>query len=237
MTDSQGEIFVQFTWQNLLARCGWLCRRRFWRRFRALGFCRCERRHKRLFEIVDIFEIFDRILLGLSENTGGDQIKNHVSDVFAGMDAPAIEHCHHHRAEFLERVLPDSVEQFRPGHVTHADALDFLLLLGREVERIAQKNVAIPLVVGIVGYNRLESLGESNLLHRQKRRVSNALPKIIGNRKRATAESLSAANKQTSGSRNGSLLLLVIGKYACSTTKRRTATRRKCAPPEANFRT
>ena len=30
--------------------------------------------------------------------------------------------------------------------------------------------------------------------------------------------------------------LLVIGKYACSTTKRRTATRRKCAP-QANFRT
>src|SRR5215470_8524131 len=119
MTDSQGEIFVQFTWQNLLARCGWLCSRRFWRRFRALRFCRCERCYKCLFEIVDIFEIFDRILLGFSEDTGGDQIKNHVPDVFAGMDAPAIEDCHYHRPEFLEGVLPHAIEQFWPGHMTY----------------------------------------------------------------------------------------------------------------------
>jgi hypothetical protein len=46
-------------------------------------------------------------------------------------------------------------------------------------------------IAGVVGHKRLESLGESNFLHRQKRRVSNALPKIIGNRKRATVESLS----------------------------------------------
>jgi hypothetical protein len=49
------------------------------------------------------------------------------------MDAPAIEHYHHHRAEFLERVPPDAIEQLRSGHVTHADALDFLLLFRREV--------------------------------------------------------------------------------------------------------
>jgi hypothetical protein len=81
------------------------------------------------------------------------------------MDAPAIEHRHHHRAEFLKRVPPDAIEQFRPGHVTHADALDFLLLLGREVERVAQKDIPVPLIAGVVGHNRLESLGESNLLH------------------------------------------------------------------------
>src|SRR5262245_20882003 len=125
-----------------------------------------------------------------------------MPDVFAGTDSPAIEHRHHHWAKFLERVLPHAVEQFRAGHMTHTDALDFLLLLGCEVECIAQKDVPVPVIAGVVGHKRLESLGESNFLHRQKRRVSNALPKIIGNRKRSTVESLSATN--TSGSRNGS---------------------------------
>ena len=107
-----------------------------------------------------------RVLLGFSEHPGADQIKNHVPDVFAGMDAPAIEHRHHHRAEFLERVLPDAIEQFRPGHVTHADALDFLLLFGGEVERVAQKDIPVPLIAGVAAHNRLESFGESNFLHK-----------------------------------------------------------------------
>src|SRR5262249_31412145 len=132
-----------------------------------------------------------------------DQIENHVPYVFAAMYAPAVEDRDDHGAKFLERVLPDAIEQLRPGHMAHAHSLDFLLLLGRKVECIAQKDVPVPVIAGVVGHKRLESLGESNFLHRQKRRVSNALPKIIGNRKRATVESLSAMNKQTSGSRNG----------------------------------
>src|SRR5262245_8208742 len=120
------------------------------------------------------------------------------------MYAPAIEDRDDHGAKFLERVLPHAIEQFRPGHMTHADSLDFLLLLGRKVECIAQKDVPVPVIAGVVDHKRLEGLGESNFLHRQKRRVSNARSKIVGNRKRATVESLSATNKQTSGSRNGS---------------------------------
>src|SRR5262249_55453852 len=103
------------------------------------------------------------------------------------MNAPAIEHCHHHRAEFPQRVLPRAVEQFRPGYMTHADALEFLLLLGGEIERVTQKDVAIPVIAGVGGHNRLESLGESNFLHQQKTRVSNALRKIIGKAAWATA--------------------------------------------------
>src|SRR5262249_46301274 len=67
-----------------------------------------------------------------------------------------------------------------------ADALDFFLLLGRKVERVAQKDIPVPLIAGIVGHNRLESLGESNFLHRQKMRVSNALFKINDKTGRAT---------------------------------------------------
>src|SRR6185436_20829305 len=70
------------------------------------------------------------------------------------------------------RVLADAIEQFRPGHMTHADALGFLLLLGREVERVAQKDIPVPLIAGVAGHNRFESLGESNFLHKEKTRVS-----------------------------------------------------------------
>ena len=81
------------------------------------------------------------------------------------MDAPVIEHRHHHRAEFLKCVLPDAIEQFRPGHVTHADALNFLLLFRREVERIAQKHIHVPVIAGVGIHDRIESFGESNFLH------------------------------------------------------------------------
>jgi hypothetical protein len=68
--------------------------------------------------------------------------------------------------------------------MTHANALDFLLLLGCEVERVAQKDVAIPVITRVIGDNRLERFGESNLLHQQKMCPS---LKIIGNPEPATA--------------------------------------------------
>lgn len=187
MTDSPGETFVQFTWQNSVARRGWLWRRRQLRRlFRAFRFCRRERSHKGFFEIVNVLEIFNRILLRLSEHSGRDEIEDHMSDILARTDAPAVEDRHDHRAKLLKRVLPDTIEQFRPGHVSHAYSFDFFLLLRGEIERIPQKDVPVPLITGVVGHKRFQSLGKSNFLHLQKTRVSGALPKIIGNRKRAT---------------------------------------------------
>src|SRR5437667_18475 len=67
-------------------RC-WQLRRRFrpwWFRWR-------ERFHKSLSKIVNILEVLDRILLGLSKYPGADQVKNHVPDVLAGMNAPVVE--------------------------------------------------------------------------------------------------------------------------------------------------
>ena len=94
-------------------------------------------------KIVHALEILDRILVGFSENAGADEIENHVPDVFAAIDSPAGKNRHHHRPEFLERVLPHAFEQLRPGHVANGRAFDFLLLLGRVIERVAQKDVSI----------------------------------------------------------------------------------------------
>ena len=70
--------------------------------------------------------------------------------------------------------------------MTHAAAFDFLVLLGREVERVAQKDIPVPLIAGIAVHNRLESFGESNFLHKQKTRVS----------KRATKDNRQSCKEQ-----------------------------------------
>src|ERR1044071_5144679 len=177
MTESPGDIFVQFTLAELLARASGLWRGYLCRWFLTLRLRRCERSYKCLFEVVNILEILNRIFFSFSENPGGDQIKNHMSNVLARMNAPAIEHRHYHRAEFFQRILPNAIEQFWTGYMAHADTSDLFLLLCRKIERIAQKNVTVPLIAGVVGHNRFESLSESNFLHGQKTRVSNALLK------------------------------------------------------------
>ena len=134
-------------------------------RFRSRRFFRCERLHKNLFKIINVLEMFDRIILGLPKYASADKVKDYVPNVLAGMDSPVIEDSYHHRSEFLESVPPHTVEQLRPRHVAHADAFDFLLLLRREIERVPQKDISVPLVTRIAGNNGIESLGKANFLH------------------------------------------------------------------------
>src|ERR1700693_1396426 len=109
-------------------------------------FCGRERLYERLLKIINILEVLQRIFLGFSKNSGPDQIENHVPDILAALDSPIIEHRDHHRPELLERVLPNAVEQFRTGHMTHGGAFDLLLLFSGEIERVAQKNIRLPLI-------------------------------------------------------------------------------------------
>ena len=109
--------------------------------------------------------MFDRILLGLPEYASADEVKDDVPNVLAGMDSPVIEDGYHHRSEFLESVPPHTVEQLRPGYVSHADAFDFLLLLRREIESVPYKDINVPLITWIAGNNGIESLGKANFLH------------------------------------------------------------------------
>jgi len=134
-------------------------------RFRSRRFFRCERLHKNLFKIINVLEMFDRIILGLPKYASADKVKDYVPNVLAGMDSPVIEDSYHHRSEFLESVPPHTVEQLRPRNVAHADAFDLLLLLRREIERVPQKDISVPLVTRIAGNNGIESLGKANFLH------------------------------------------------------------------------
>jgi len=109
--------------------------------------------------------MFDRILLGLPEYASPDEVKDDVPNVLAGMDSPVVEDGNHHGAEFLESVPPHTVEQLRPRYVAHADAFDFLLLLGGEIESVPQKEISVSLITWIAGNNGIESLGKANFLH------------------------------------------------------------------------
>src|SRR5262245_35866528 len=106
-------------------------------RFGARLFCRRERGHKSLLKSKDVFEILDRIFLGLPEYPGANQVKNHVSNVLAGMNSPIFENRNDQRSELLERVLPHASQQLRSRHMPNRGALDLLLLFCREIERIA----------------------------------------------------------------------------------------------------
>ena len=134
-------------------------------RFGARWFFRGERLYKSLFKIIDVLEILNRILLCLSKYAGADQVKNHVPNVFAGMNSPIVENRHDQRSELLERVLPHASQQLGSRHMPDGGALDFLLLFCGEIERVAQKNVRIPLVTRVAGHDRIKSFGKSNLLH------------------------------------------------------------------------
>src|ERR1043166_11587 len=135
------------------------------RRRGANRFHWCERFHECLLEIIDVLEVFDRIFFGFPENTGLDEVENHVTNVFGAADAPALENRQHHRAKFLEHVLTHTVEQFRSRHVAYARALDFLLLFRREIKRVPQKYIGLPLITRVSRHNGIERFGESNLLH------------------------------------------------------------------------
>ena len=52
--------------------------------------------------------------------------------------------------------------------MTHGGALRFLLLLGRIIERVAQKNVSVAVVATVGRDDRIESFGKSNFLHNKR---------------------------------------------------------------------
>ena len=85
------------------------------------------------------------------------------------MNAPTIENRHDHRPELLERVLPQSFQQLRSSHVPDARAFRFLLLFGREIERVTQKNICISLVSRIAPNNGIKRFSKSNFLHGMKK--------------------------------------------------------------------
>jgi len=55
--------------------------------------------------------------------------------------------------------------QTRTCNVADRGALCFLLLLGRVIECISQKNVRIAVIARITGNDRIKSFGESYFLH------------------------------------------------------------------------
>src|ERR1043166_3524417 len=121
--------------------------------------------HESFFEIVNVFEVFNRIFFGFSKNARADQVEHHVADIFRAMNSPVLKDGDNHGTEFFERVLPHSIEQFRASDMPNRRALHLLLLLGGKIERVAQKNVAVPVITRITGDDRVESFGKSNLLH------------------------------------------------------------------------
>src|ERR1043166_7830455 len=56
-------------------------------------------------------------------------------------------------------------------------AFRFLLLFSREVERVTQKNICVPLVPRIASYDGIKRFGKSNFLHGMKKARPKRAPK------------------------------------------------------------
>ena len=95
-------------------------------------------------EIVTVAELFEIVSLGLAEDLVIDQIKNDVTEIFGGFDAPVIQDRHGHGAEFPDEEFLDAVEQFFTGDV--AGASEFAL---GEGEGLHDKNIRAFPVAGV----------------------------------------------------------------------------------------
>jgi hypothetical protein len=85
------------------------------------------------------------------------------------MNSPIIENRHDQRSELLERVLPQSLQELRSSHVSDGGAFRFLLLFGREIEGVTQKNICISLVPRIAPDDGIKRFSKSNFLHGMKK--------------------------------------------------------------------
>ncbi len=73
--------------------------------------------HEGLAEVESVFEIFQGVAVALSENLLIDEIEHDLAHVLAFVDPPVGKDGHHHRAEFLERVLADAIQEFLAADV------------------------------------------------------------------------------------------------------------------------
>src|SRR5437868_6395098 len=103
------------------------------RGFPAARIWRRKRRDERIVKAVAAFEIVERIALGFSKDADANQIKNHLADVLAAMNAPIRKNRRHHRPELFERELPHAVEQFLAPNVPRSLLLVLLFQLDRKI--------------------------------------------------------------------------------------------------------
>ena len=127
-------------------------------------FFRHERGDESLVERVAALEVVDGILVRFSKNAGFDEVEDHFTEILAARDAPIGENRGHHRAEFLQRVLAQAVEQLRAGDVGRA-VLVLFAELDRVVQPVAEEKVGIAGVARVLGTDGVQCFCEFALGH------------------------------------------------------------------------
>ena len=67
---------------------------------------------ERLIEIVLAAKVFQMIGVGSAHLPAIDHFEHHVSEIVGASDVPGLKHRLRHQPELLNRVLPDSLDQF-----------------------------------------------------------------------------------------------------------------------------
>ena len=95
-----------------------------------------------------------------------DEVEDDLAEVFAFVDAPFVENCFAHGAEFFEGVLAEAVEELGAGDVV---VCGFAAFEGfeRVVESFADEGVGFCVVTSIFPNDRIDDAREVKLLHIQ----------------------------------------------------------------------
>ena len=81
------------------------------------------------------------------------------------MDIPIAEHGGNHRPKFLQRKKADAVEKLSRSDVARKGLPALLLLLDREVERVADKGIHLAVIARVFDEDSVHGLRKANLLH------------------------------------------------------------------------
>jgi len=118
-----------------------------------------------LVEIVAVAELIERVGIVFAEDLLADHVEDDVAEVLAGIDVPVMENGEDHRAEFLEGEKADAIEELSGGNVLGKRLPAFFLLLDREVERVADKRVNLPVIAGVFRQDSINCLRKADFLH------------------------------------------------------------------------
>jgi hypothetical protein len=135
----------------------------------ALGAGRCffgeEGFHKGFVKGENFGEVFGFVIFAFAEDAVLDEVEDDGTEVLAAGDAPFVEDCFAHGAEFFEGVLAEAFEQFGAGDVAGDGALGAFVKFEGVIQALTDEAVGLGVETGVGFDDFSDYLIEIVLLH------------------------------------------------------------------------
>lgn len=143
--------------------------------------CRQERFAKGIVKIIPAAEILAAVSVGFGEQAAFNHVENDLAEILAFVNAPFLKEGDGHGTELSESEIADTSEKFLAADVRAFAPLaeDGFL---REIKRLADKEVGIARVAGILRDDQIETFFEAGFVHFSVR-LNRPLPEWAGARR------------------------------------------------------